>query len=206
MQKSENPIKIFISSRSDREYLKAFADQVIITVDASNQQEDVERCLAEKLYSTQFFQQRSQVIQKISKMYLQHGAVERKSFLMSTFHCILHWFINLACLVLSCKLVTAFDGSTYRWWVWKGVSQTRQSITGLVTCQSIWWSHMISFGRISSKSMMSLMLLLLSELSYECCVLLSHLKQKSFCKLFGMLCIRFKDLPLLLEWRSTERG
>lgn len=46
---------------------------------------------------------------------------------------------------------------------------------------------MISFGRISSKSMMSLMLLMLSELSYECCVLLSHLKQKSFCKLFGML-------------------
>lgn len=56
MQNSEKPTKIFISSQADREYLKAFADQVTITVDASNQQKDVERFLAEKLYSTQFFQ------------------------------------------------------------------------------------------------------------------------------------------------------
>lgn len=63
MQKSENPIKIFISSRPDREYLEAFADETVVTVDASNQHEDIERFLAEKLYTTKFFQQRSQVIQ-----------------------------------------------------------------------------------------------------------------------------------------------
>ncbi|KAL7902547.1 hypothetical protein HDV63DRAFT_362000 [Trichoderma sp. SZMC 28014] len=63
MRKSENPIKIFISSRPDREYLEAFADETVITVDASNQHEDIERFLAEKLYSTGFFQQRSPGIQ-----------------------------------------------------------------------------------------------------------------------------------------------
>jgi hypothetical protein len=63
MQKSENPIKIFISSRPDREYLEAFADETIITVDASSQHEDIERFLAEKLYMTNCFQQRSPAIQ-----------------------------------------------------------------------------------------------------------------------------------------------
>lgn len=63
MEKSENPIKIFISSRPDRDYLEAFEDEATITVDASNQQEDIERFLAEKLYTTKFFQQRSQIIQ-----------------------------------------------------------------------------------------------------------------------------------------------
>lgn len=63
MRKSENPIKVFISSRPDREYLEAFADETVITVDASNQHEDIERFLAEKLYTTSLFQQRSQVIQ-----------------------------------------------------------------------------------------------------------------------------------------------
>ncbi|KAK6447410.1 hypothetical protein FP744_10003660 [Trichoderma asperellum] len=63
MGKSENPIKIFMSSRPDREYLEAFEDEAIITVNASSQQEDIERFLAEKLYTTRFFQQRSHVIQ-----------------------------------------------------------------------------------------------------------------------------------------------
>ncbi|KAL6910384.1 hypothetical protein GGI43DRAFT_390035 [Trichoderma evansii] len=63
MEKSENSIKIFISSRPDREYLEAFEDETIIAVDANNQQKDIEAFLVEKLYTTKFFQQRSQVIQ-----------------------------------------------------------------------------------------------------------------------------------------------
>ncbi|KAK1245290.1 hypothetical protein MKX08_004919 [Trichoderma sp. CBMAI-0020] len=74
MQKSENPVKIFISSRPDREYLEAFADETIITVDASNQQEDIEKFLPEKLYTTKFFQQRSQVIRgKITNVFAAQG-------------------------------------------------------------------------------------------------------------------------------------
>lgn len=63
MEKSENPIKIFISSRPDREYLEAFKDDAVITLDANNQQKDIETFLVEKLYTTKFFQERSQVIQ-----------------------------------------------------------------------------------------------------------------------------------------------
>jgi hypothetical protein len=65
MQKSENSVRIFISSRPIREYLEASADETIITVVASNQQEDIEKFLAEKLYTTKFFQQRSQAVQNI---------------------------------------------------------------------------------------------------------------------------------------------
>ncbi|KAL7812088.1 hypothetical protein V8C44DRAFT_329716 [Trichoderma aethiopicum] len=64
MEKSKKPVKIFISSRPDREYLEnTFGDSRIITLDASNQQEDIERYLQEKLYSTPFFQQRRLVVQ-----------------------------------------------------------------------------------------------------------------------------------------------
>ncbi|UKZ58129.1 hypothetical protein TrVGV298_011994 [Trichoderma virens] len=64
MEKSRKPVKIFISSRPDREYLKAFEDRCIITVDASKQQADIERFLGEKLYSTSFFKQRREDIQE----------------------------------------------------------------------------------------------------------------------------------------------
>lgn len=71
MQKSQNPVKLFISSRPDREYLEAFDDDTIITVDASNQQQDIETFLAEKLYATKFFQQRSLAIQnKIRNVFI----------------------------------------------------------------------------------------------------------------------------------------
>ncbi|UKZ83829.1 hypothetical protein TrVFT333_011642 [Trichoderma virens FT-333] len=64
MEKSRKPVKIFVSSRPDREYLKAFEDRCIITVDASKQQADIERFLGEKLYSTSFFKQRREDIQE----------------------------------------------------------------------------------------------------------------------------------------------
>ncbi|PTB72391.1 ankyrin [Trichoderma longibrachiatum ATCC 18648] len=64
MVKSKKPVKIFISTRPDREYLEGlFRDSRIITVDASNQKEDIERYLHEKLYLSPFFQRRNQEIQ-----------------------------------------------------------------------------------------------------------------------------------------------
>lgn len=64
MEKSKRPVKIFISSRPDREFLEeAFGGSSIITVDAGNQQGDIEKFLAANLYSTRFFEQRSPDIQ-----------------------------------------------------------------------------------------------------------------------------------------------
>ncbi|QYT06145.1 Ankyrin repeat protein [Trichoderma simmonsii] len=63
MEESRRPVKIFISTRPDRKYLKAFQDKHIITLDASNQQKDIERFLEEKLYSTESFIERSQEAQ-----------------------------------------------------------------------------------------------------------------------------------------------
>ncbi|KAL7782096.1 hypothetical protein V8C43DRAFT_310567 [Trichoderma afarasin] len=64
MEESKRPVKIFISTRPDRKYLKAFQNKRIITLDASNQQEDIERFLEEKLYSTESFIERSQEVQE----------------------------------------------------------------------------------------------------------------------------------------------
>ncbi|KAJ4856536.1 ankyrin repeats (3 copies) domain-containing protein [Trichoderma breve] len=63
MEESRRPVKIFISTRPDRKYIKAFQDRRIITLDASNQQDDIERFLDEKLYSTESFMERSQEAQ-----------------------------------------------------------------------------------------------------------------------------------------------
>ncbi|KAK4082273.1 uncharacterized protein Triagg1_2085 [Trichoderma aggressivum f. europaeum] len=63
MEESKRPVKIFISTRPDRKYLKAFRDKHIITLDASNQQGDIERFLEQKLYLTESFTERSQEAQ-----------------------------------------------------------------------------------------------------------------------------------------------
>ncbi|KAH0521932.1 hypothetical protein TsFJ059_005862 [Trichoderma semiorbis] len=63
MDESRRPVKIFISTRPDRKYMKAFQDKHIITLDASNQQDDIEKFLEEKLYSTDLFMERSQKAQ-----------------------------------------------------------------------------------------------------------------------------------------------
>ncbi|KAK0760717.1 LOW QUALITY PROTEIN: hypothetical protein N5P37_006915 [Trichoderma harzianum] len=63
MEESRRPVKIFISTRPDRKYMKAFRDKHIITLDASNQQDDIEKFLEEKLYSTDSFMERSQEAQ-----------------------------------------------------------------------------------------------------------------------------------------------
>ncbi|KAH8120876.1 hypothetical protein FP744_10001343 [Trichoderma asperellum] len=58
MDKAKKPVKIFISSRPDREYLQSFESTATITVDSSNQQGDIEKYLQERLYSTSSFKQR----------------------------------------------------------------------------------------------------------------------------------------------------
>ncbi|KAL7929849.1 hypothetical protein V8C35DRAFT_172664 [Trichoderma chlorosporum] len=67
MEKSKRPIKIFISTRPDRAYLKAFENKSVIALDANNQQTDIEMFLSEKLYSTKSFQERSGEIQAVIK-------------------------------------------------------------------------------------------------------------------------------------------
>ncbi|KAL7808655.1 hypothetical protein V8C26DRAFT_423360 [Trichoderma gracile] len=75
MEQSKKPVKIFISSRPDREYLeKVFGGRSIITVDAGHQQGDIQKFLAENLYSTPFFEQRSPNIQgKIREVFTERG-------------------------------------------------------------------------------------------------------------------------------------
>ncbi|RFU76861.1 pfs, nacht and ankyrin domain [Trichoderma arundinaceum] len=63
MEKATRPVKVFISSRPDREYLEAFEARSTITVDSSNQKGDIEKFLDKELYSTTFFKKRQAKIQ-----------------------------------------------------------------------------------------------------------------------------------------------
>ncbi|UKZ63692.1 uncharacterized protein TrAtP1_004917 [Trichoderma atroviride] len=67
LDKARNPVKIFISSRPDREFLNAFEDRATIMVNSSNQQGDIEKYLDEALYSTRFFRKRRLEIQNMIK-------------------------------------------------------------------------------------------------------------------------------------------
>ncbi|KAF3072814.1 hypothetical protein CFAM422_004932 [Trichoderma lentiforme] len=66
-ERATKPVKVFISSRPDREYLKAFEDKCIITVDSNNQKDDIAKFLHQTLYSQPFFNRRKAEIQKIIK-------------------------------------------------------------------------------------------------------------------------------------------
>ncbi|KAM0257949.1 hypothetical protein ACHAQJ_004107 [Trichoderma viride] len=65
MDKAKKPIKIFMSSRPDREYLEAFEASATITVDASNQEDDIEKYLENRLYSTLSFKERQKETQEL---------------------------------------------------------------------------------------------------------------------------------------------
>ncbi|KAH8126380.1 hypothetical protein LI328DRAFT_166141 [Trichoderma asperelloides] len=67
MDKAIKPVKIFISSRPNREFLEAFEAKATIMVNSNNQQGDIEKYLAEVLYSTNFFKKRKSRIQKVIK-------------------------------------------------------------------------------------------------------------------------------------------
>lgn len=68
MEMATKPVKVFISSRPDREYLEAFKqDGSTITVDSSNQQGDIEKFLNQNLYSKPFFRKRQKDIQVLIK-------------------------------------------------------------------------------------------------------------------------------------------
>jgi Cdc6-like AAA superfamily ATPase len=61
---SKQPVRIFISSRPDREYLKeVFDERFLITVDAGSQHDDIQQYLEDKLYSTERFKRRKQKTQ-----------------------------------------------------------------------------------------------------------------------------------------------
>lgn len=60
-EESRRPVKVFISSRPDREYLEeVIKDKFLITVDADNQHDDIQKYLEDKLYSTEKFKRRKQ--------------------------------------------------------------------------------------------------------------------------------------------------
>lgn len=65
LDKARKPVKIFISSRPDREFLEAFEARATIMVNSSSQQGDIEKYLDEALYSTKFFKKRRIEIQEV---------------------------------------------------------------------------------------------------------------------------------------------
>ncbi|KAL6694436.1 hypothetical protein J3F84DRAFT_376833 [Trichoderma pleuroticola] len=65
MEKATKPVKVFISSRPDREYFTILEDKSIITVNSANQQGDIEKFLHETLYSQSFFSRRKAEIQEM---------------------------------------------------------------------------------------------------------------------------------------------
>lgn len=67
LDKARKPVKVFISSRPDREFLEAFKDRATIMVNSRNQQGDIEKYLAKELYATRFFQKRPVEIQELIK-------------------------------------------------------------------------------------------------------------------------------------------
>lgn len=67
-EKSRRPVKIFISSRPDREYLEEiFNKTFLLTVDAGNQGDDIQKYLEDKLYSTERFKRRRKETQDVIK-------------------------------------------------------------------------------------------------------------------------------------------
>ncbi|KAL6787532.1 hypothetical protein J3E68DRAFT_445375 [Trichoderma sp. SZMC 28012] len=67
MEKATKPVKVLISTRPNREYLKVLEDRYIITVNSDNQQGDIEKFLHETLYSQLFFNRRQADIQELIK-------------------------------------------------------------------------------------------------------------------------------------------
>ncbi|KAL7822604.1 hypothetical protein V8C26DRAFT_389444 [Trichoderma gracile] len=65
VREATKPVKLFVSSRPDREYMDAFDNKSTIMVDGSNQRGDIEKFLHEKLYSTRFFKNRRLEIQQL---------------------------------------------------------------------------------------------------------------------------------------------
>ncbi|KAM0514096.1 hypothetical protein ACHAPE_007186 [Trichoderma viride] len=85
MDEAIKPVKIFISSRPDREYLEAFEAKATIMVNSSNQQGDIEKYLDEALYATKFFQRRQVEIQALIKRTFrsQNGGMFRWVYLQA---------------------------------------------------------------------------------------------------------------------------
>ncbi|KAL7912712.1 hypothetical protein GGI35DRAFT_491185 [Trichoderma velutinum] len=63
--KAVKPVKVFVSSRPDREYLRAFEEKSTITIDSNDQQIDIGKFLDENLYFTPSFQTRQKETQEL---------------------------------------------------------------------------------------------------------------------------------------------
>ncbi|KAM6480265.1 hypothetical protein HDV62DRAFT_398835 [Trichoderma sp. SZMC 28011] len=65
IRKAKYSVRLFVSSRPDREYLRAFEGMRIITINSDDQQIDIGKYLNAKLYSTPSFQSRPTEIQEM---------------------------------------------------------------------------------------------------------------------------------------------
>ncbi|KAK0766996.1 hypothetical protein N5P37_000726 [Trichoderma harzianum] len=65
IRKAKDPVRLFVSSRPDREYLRAFEGMRIITINSDDQQIDIGKYLNAKLYSTPSFQSHPTEIQEM---------------------------------------------------------------------------------------------------------------------------------------------
>jgi hypothetical protein len=65
LNKAKKPVKLFISSRPDREYLQTFEATATVTIESKNQQADIEKYLDDRLYSTSPFKQRQMETQTL---------------------------------------------------------------------------------------------------------------------------------------------
>ncbi|PTB79138.1 hypothetical protein M440DRAFT_1161495 [Trichoderma longibrachiatum ATCC 18648] len=63
VEKAAKPVKLFISSRPDRQYMDAFDNKATIAIDSSTQRGDIDKYLHEQLYSTRIFRDRKEEIQ-----------------------------------------------------------------------------------------------------------------------------------------------
>lgn len=132
MEKSKRPVKIFISSRPDREYLEeVFKDKFLITVDASNQHDDIQKYLEDKLYSTEKFKGRKKEIQNEVK-----GIFNTKGGGMLVVICI--HSLNYSYFETNMRNTgIGFDGCIYKSKVLKNASRMMQFVTGRKSCLAI---------------------------------------------------------------------
>ncbi|KAK1251159.1 hypothetical protein MKX07_005714 [Trichoderma sp. CBMAI-0711] len=84
VEKAVKPVKLFISSRPDREYMDAFDTKSTIAIDSSIQRGDIDKYLQEQLYSTKLFKDRQEEIQGLIRETFasRNGGMISLNFLM----------------------------------------------------------------------------------------------------------------------------
>ncbi|EHK44513.1 hypothetical protein TRIATDRAFT_131580 [Trichoderma atroviride IMI 206040] len=142
-EKSKRPVKIFISSRPDREELEEeYKDNLLITVDASNQHEDIQKYLEHELYSTKKFKRLKPEIQgEIKDIFNKKacGILNTNPVLMDE---VVHdWSQNLPD-----DLTEAYND------LWKNIQRQHESVVALAE-RAIQWV-LCSIEPLESKSLL----------------------------------------------------